>query len=158
MEQHMDHLEHALTLLHDHRFFAKLSKCCCGQPKVVFLGHVITFTGVNVEQEKITAIQSWLFPTFVKEVRGFLGLTRYYRRFVRNYGMITRPLIALTKKDGFIWSTEALTAFQKLKQALMSTPVPRLPDFSKDFTVECDTSSEGVGAILSQEDHPVAFL
>ncbi|GJU29316.1 peroxidase 64 [Tanacetum coccineum] len=158
MEQHMNHLEQALALLHDHRFFAKLSKCCFGQTQVVFLGHVITAAGVHVEQEKISAIQSWPVPTSVKEVRGFLGLTGYYRRFVRNYGMIARSLTALTKKDGFVWSTETLTAFHKLKQALMSTMVLRLPDFSKDFTVECDASSEGAGAILSQEDHPVAYF
>ncbi|KAJ0900594.1 putative nucleotidyltransferase, Ribonuclease H [Helianthus annuus] len=158
MEQHIDHLEQALALLHNHQFFAKLSKCCFGQPQVVFLGHVINSAGVQVEQEKISAIQSWPIPTSVKEVRGFLGLTGYYRRFVRNYGLIARPLTALTKKDGFIWSTEALNAFQQLKQALMSTPVLRLPDFTKDFTVECDASSDGVGAILSQEDHPVAYF
>ncbi|KAJ0442677.1 putative nucleotidyltransferase, Ribonuclease H [Helianthus annuus] len=158
MEQHIDHLEQALALLHNHQFFAKLSKCCFGQPQVVFLGHVINSAGVQVEQEKISAIQSWPIPTSVKEVRGFLGLTGYYRRFVRNYGLIARPLTALTKKDGFIWSTEALNAFQQLKQALMSTPVLRLPDFTKDFTMECDASSDGVGAILSQEDHPVAYF
>ncbi|XP_076896743.1 uncharacterized protein LOC143549833 [Bidens hawaiensis] len=126
--------------------------------QVVFLGHVITSTGVHVEQERISAIQSWPIPTSVKEVRGFLGLTGYYRRFICNYGLIARPLTALTKKDGFNWSMEAITAFQQLKQALMSTPVLRLPDFTKDFTVECDASSEGVGAILSQEDHPVAYF
>ncbi|PWA81057.1 hypothetical protein CTI12_AA191120 [Artemisia annua] len=158
MEQHMNHLEQALALLHDHQFFAKLSKCCFGQPQVVFLGHVITSAGVHVEQEKISAIQSWPVPTSVKEVRGFLGLTGYYRRFVRDYGMIARPLTALTKKDGFVWSTEAFTAFHKLKQALMSTPVLRLPDFSEAFTVECDASSEGVGAILLQDDHPMAYF
>ncbi|GJW65964.1 ty3-gypsy retrotransposon protein, partial [Tanacetum coccineum] len=158
MEQHMNHLEQDLALLHDHRFFAKLSKCCFGQTQVVFLGHVITVARVHVEQEKISAIQSWPIPTSVKEVRGFLGLTRYYRRFVCNIKMIARSLTTLTKKDGFVWSTEALTTFHKFKQALMSTPVLRLPDFSKDFTMECDASSEGVGAILSQEDHPVAYF
>ncbi|GJS23752.1 retrotransposon gag domain, retroviral aspartyl protease, partial [Tanacetum coccineum] len=127
-------------------------------PFVIGGGGADLVLGVHVEQEKISVIQSWPVSTFVKEVRGFLGLTGYYRRFVRNYGMITCSLTSLTKKDGFVWSTEALTAFHKLKQALMSTPVLRIPDFSKDFTVECDASSEGVGAILSQEDHPVAYF
>ncbi|GKA29066.1 retrovirus-related pol polyprotein from transposon 297 family protein, partial [Tanacetum coccineum] len=103
---------------------------------------------VHVEQEKIIAIQSWPVPTFVKEVRGFVGLIGYHRRFVRNYGMIAHPLTAHTKKDNFLWSIEALTDSQKLKQTLISTPVLRLLNFSKDFTVECDASSEGTGAIL----------
>ncbi|GJY50086.1 putative mitochondrial protein [Tanacetum coccineum] len=158
MEQHMYHLEQVLKLLRDNQFFAKFSKCCFGQQKVVFLGHVITSEGVQVEQEKISAVQSWPIPTTVKEVRGFLGLTGYYRRFVKNYGLIARPLTALTKKDGFLWSEEALKAFNKLKQALLSTPILRLPDFSKTFVVECDASSDGVGAILSQDDHPVAYF
>lgn len=103
-------------------------------------------------------MQSWLVPSNVKEVHGFLGLTGYYRRLVRNYGLIARPLIALTKKDGLVWSDEALNAFTTLKQALLSTPVLRLPDFSKTFVVECDASSAGVGAILSQEEHHVTYF
>ncbi|KAJ0440472.1 putative nucleotidyltransferase, Ribonuclease H [Helianthus annuus] len=158
LEQHQSHLEQALKLLHDNRFFAKLSKCCFGQEQVVFLGHLINAKGVSMEEEKIAAIKTWPVPSTVKEVRGFLGLTGYYRRFVRNYGLIARPLTALTKKDGFIWSEAALKAFNDLKQALLSTPVLRLPDFSKPFVIECDASSDGVGAILSQEDHPVAYF
>nr|GEZ64655.1 Ty3/gypsy retrotransposon protein [Tanacetum cinerariifolium] len=97
-------------------------------------------------------------PSTFQAVRGFLGLTGHYTRFVRNYGVIARQLTVLTKKDGFIWSTEALIAFNTLKHALLTAPVLRLPDFSKTFVVECDASSEGVRAILSQDEHPVAYF
>ncbi|GKF16446.1 RNA-directed DNA polymerase, reverse transcriptase [Tanacetum coccineum] len=106
------------------------------QKHVVFLGHVVNSKGVSVEEEKISAVRSWHVPSTVKEVRGFLGLTGYYRRFFCNYGLIARPLTALTKKDGFVWSEEALKTFNDLKQALLSTPVLRLPDFSKPFIIE----------------------
>ncbi|GKB85833.1 retrotransposable element Tf2 [Tanacetum coccineum] len=113
---------------------------------------------VQVDQEKILAVQSWPIPSNVKQVRGFLGLTGYYRIFMRNYRVIVRPLTVLTKKDGFIWSKEALLAFNTLKQALLTALVLRLPNFSKTFVVECDASSKGVGAILSQDEHPVAYF
>lgn len=111
-----------------------------------------------MEQEKILAFQLWPVPSNVKEVRGFLGLTGYYRRFVRNYGLIARPLTALTKKYGFIWSKEALIAFNTLKQTLLLAPVLRLQDFSIMFVVECNASSAEVGANLSQDDHPIAYF
>ncbi|KAD2393941.1 hypothetical protein E3N88_40918 [Mikania micrantha] len=112
--------------------------------------------GFQVDQDNIVAIKSWPIPLNVQEVRGFLGLTGFYRRFIRNYGIIARPLTNLTKKDGFKWSEEALLAFNTLKAALISAPILHLPDFRKPFTVECDASSDGVGAILTQENHPIA--
>ncbi|KAD3640471.1 hypothetical protein E3N88_29694 [Mikania micrantha] len=157
-ELHFHHLQTALELLHSQQFFAKASKCCFGQSKVLFLGHVVTAIGVQVDEEKISAVLSWPIPNNVKAVRGFLGLTGYYRRFVRNYGILARPLTNLTKKDGFKWTDNEAAAFERLKQALVSAPVLRLPDFSVPFTIECDASSQGVGAILIQNDHPVAYF
>ncbi|KAC9657515.1 hypothetical protein E3N88_45437 [Mikania micrantha] len=93
-----------------------------------------------------------------KLLRGFPGLTGYNRWFVRNYGILVRPLTALTKKDGFQWTETEATAFERLKQALISAPVLRLTDFSVPFLIECDASSEGVGTILIQDDHPVAYF
>ncbi|GJY20527.1 retrotransposon gag domain, retroviral aspartyl protease [Tanacetum coccineum] len=95
--------------------------------------------GVSVEDEKISAVKSWPIPSTVKEV-------------------IARPLTALTKKDEFLWSKEALKAFNDLKQVLLTTPILRLLDFSEPFVIECDASSDGVGAILSQEDHPIDYF
>ncbi|GJW39349.1 retrotransposon gag domain, retroviral aspartyl protease [Tanacetum coccineum] len=97
-------------------------------------------------------------PTTVKEVRGFLGLPVLSYDLLKVMDFIATSLTTLTKKDGFLWSDEALKAFNELKQALLSTPILRLPNFLKTFVVECDTSSDGVGAILSQDDHPVAYF
>lgn len=94
-----------------------------------------------------------------QRVTWFLGLTGYYQRFVRNYGKIARALIGLTKKNGFFFLSSSTTlAFQRLKTALSSVPVLGLPDFLQPLTVEYDASSEGVGAILLQFDHPIAYF
>ncbi|KAD6118896.1 hypothetical protein E3N88_10167 [Mikania micrantha] len=118
MDQHIQHLETTLQLLQHHQFFAKLSKCCFGQTKVIFLGHVVTAEGVQVEEEKIYVVKSCPFQ------------------------------VQLNKSE----------AFNALKEDLMCAHVLRLPDFSKLFVVECDASSDGVGAILSQDEHPIAYF
>ncbi|KAJ7957493.1 Ty3/gypsy retrotransposon protein [Quillaja saponaria] len=156
--QHQLHLREALSLLQGHQFYAKSSKCLFAKSQINFLGHVISENGVQVEKEKVATVQAWPIPTNVKKLRGFLGLTYYYRRFVKNYGLIAHPLTNLTKKNAFQWTPAANEAFSRLKEALTTVPVLRLPDFSQEFTVESDASSEGVGAILSQSGHPVAYF
>jgi len=116
---------------------------------VGYLGHLISSEGVVVDPAKIQSVQNWLVPTSPKGVHSFLGLAGYYRKFVRGFGIIDAPLTKLLTKDGFCWSEDSLLAFNKLKQALISPLVLRLPNFSQQFVVECDACGDGLGAILS---------
>lgn len=132
--------------------------CLFGWTHIQYLGHLIYRNGVGVDPDKIHAIIDWPIPKNVKDLLGFLGLTGYCRSFVRNYGMIARALTNLTKKNAFIWSSSVTLAFQQLKTALTSILVLGLSNFSQPFTVECDASSKGVGAIVLQFDHLIAYF
>jgi len=104
-------------------------------------------------------VVNWCTPQSVKDLRSFLGLAGHYRKFVRNFGIIAKPLTELLKKNTlFIWTTSHDQSFQALKQALSSSPVLALPDFSKPFRIETDASASGIDAVLTQEGHPLAFL
>jgi hypothetical protein len=121
------------------------------------LGHVISASGVAMDPAKVEAVQAWLTPQTPRALHGFLGLTGYYRKFIRDYDNIAGPLTQLLKKEAFAWSPEATTAFTTLKQVLTTDPVLQLPDFDKPFIVNCDTSGTGFGAVLHQEAGPIAF-
>ena len=155
---HLRHLRAVLDELQRHQLFIKRSKCSFGATSVAYLGHIISAAGVAMDPAKVAAIHDWPPPRTVRAVRGFLGLTGYYRRFVHNYGTVAAPLTALLKKDGFVWDDAAMAAFTALKAAVSSAPVLAMPDFGKRFVVECDASSTGFGGVLVQEGHPVAFF
>ena len=146
------------ALARDH-WKLKLSKCSFAQQKISYLGHIISADGVGTDLAKLDAIAQWPIPDSVKELRGFLGLAGYYRKFVRHFGIISKPLTNLLKKHVlFVWTEDHHRAFQTLKDALCNAPVLALPNFSRPFCIETDASDMGIGAVLMQDGHPLAFL
>ena len=154
---HLRHLEIALQVLKEGEFTLEFSKCSFAQQKIEYLGHVVSGEGVQPLSDKVQAIQQWPPPCTAQALRGFLGLVGFYRRFIRNYTMLATPLTNLLTKEEFHWTVEAEVAFKKLKQAMTHSPVLALPDFMKPFVVETDASGSGMGAVISQGGHPIAF-
>ena len=111
MELHLSHLRTILKLLLHHQLYAKRSKCVFGYTEVDYLGHIISGQGVNADPKKIAAMMAWPILTSIKALKGFLGLTSYYRKFIQNYGHVAAPLTALLKNNAFIWSIHAKEAF-----------------------------------------------
>ena len=148
LSDHVHHLQLVLEVLVKHQLYAKQSKCVFACKEVEYLGHLIAGDGVRKDLRKTIAMQQWPISKDVKALRGFLGLTIYYRKFVKGYGQIAAPLTTLLSKDSFIWNSEASHVFQLLKDAMSNHLVLALPNFCKSFVVECDASGVGVGAVL----------
>jgi hypothetical protein len=157
-EEHEQHLRVVLGKLRSHQLYAKFSKCEFWLQKVSFLGHVLTAEGVAVDPEKVTAVSEWKQPTSVLEIRSFLGLAGYYRRFIEGFSRIARPMTELLKKDKkFVWTEACERSFHELKERLTTAPVLVLPDIRKDFVIFCDASRQGLGCVLMQEGRVVAY-
>jgi hypothetical protein len=158
MEAHLVHLRITLDALRENQLFAKLSKCTIRCGEVEYLGHIVTAQGVCADPGKIQAMVDWPFPKNIKGLRGFLGLTGYYRKFIKGHGTIAAPLTAMLKKDSYVWSEPAQQAFQALKDAVTRAPFLALPNFSQPFVIECDASGVCIWAVLMQGRQLVAYL
>ncbi|GKB86630.1 putative reverse transcriptase domain-containing protein [Tanacetum coccineum] len=157
-EEHGKHLKIVLELLKKETLYAKFSKCDFWLDSVQFMGHVIDRSGVHIDPAKIEAIKSWVAPMTPMEMRQFLGLSRYYRGFIKGFSLISKPLTKLTQKDKkYKWGKEEEEAFQTLKQKLCSAPILALLEGTEDFVVYCDTSLKDYGAVLMQREKVIAY-
>lgn len=148
IEEQLKHLERVLEILRENEMCANRKKYSFAQSKVEYLSHIMSEQGVEADSEKIKSVSEWPCLTNVREVCGFLGLTGYYKKFVRRYRSITAPLTQLLKNGGFKWTNEAKEAFEKLKKVMMSLPILAIPDFSLPFEIDTDASRDGIGAVL----------
>ncbi|GJX38275.1 putative nucleotidyltransferase, ribonuclease H [Tanacetum coccineum] len=157
-EEHTNHLRIILELLKKDKLYAKFSKCDFWISIVQFLGHVIDSQGIHVDPAKIEAVKNWASPTTPTEVHQFLGLAGYYRRFIKDFSKIAKPLTELTQKNKkYIWGEDQESAFQLLKQKLYEAPILALPEGNDDFVVYCDASHQGLGAVLMQREKVIAY-
>nr|GFB20828.1 putative reverse transcriptase domain-containing protein [Tanacetum cinerariifolium] len=157
-EEHGEHLRIILDLLKKEKLYVKFSKCDFWLDFVQFLGHVIDSRGVHVDPAKIKAVKNWPAPTTPTEVRQFMGLAGFYRRFIEGFSLISKPLTKLTEKNkSFVWGAEEDAAFQRLKRELCSAPILSLPNGPDDFVVYCDASLNGLGAVLMQRNKVIAY-
>jgi len=157
-EEHERHLRLVLDALRKNQFYAKLKKCAFWLSEVAFLGHVINQHGISVDPKNVASVVSWQRPTTVTEIRSFLGLAGYYRRFVQDFSCIAKPLTRLTEKGvPFVWNNDCDTSFQTLKDKLVNAPILALPESGKRFTVYTDASRVGLGCVLMQDGKVIAY-
>jgi hypothetical protein len=151
-EEHAKHLRIVLARLREHQLYAKFSKCAFWLEEIQFLGDVLTSQGIAVDPSKVKDILEWKPPTTLHQVRSFLALAGYYRRFIPDFSKIVKPITDLLKNDTkFDWSSKCDEAFKQLKVLLTTTPVLAQPNIEKPFDVYCDASGSGLGCVLMQE-------
>ncbi|WVZ80997.1 hypothetical protein U9M48_028425 [Paspalum notatum var. saurae] len=156
--EHEEHLRLVLQRLREHRLYAKPSKCEIRIDEVPFLGHIVSKGGIAVDPRKVSAVVNWEIPRTPREIRGFLGLAGYYRRYIENFSKVAKPMTSLLEKDAtFKWTEARQKAFDELKKRLTTAPILVLPDPAKKFTVYCDASKEGLGCVLMQEGKVIAY-
>jgi hypothetical protein len=142
----------------EHQLYAKLSKCSFHQNIIHYLGHIIFEDGIAMDPQKIESIREWTTPKNVTEVRSFMGLASYYRRFIAGFSRIAHPITYLQRKGKkFQWTEECERSFRQLKQLSTTAPILRILDLNEDFTVRTDASKEGLGVVLSQKGFVICF-
>jgi hypothetical protein len=157
-EEHAKHLRIALQILQEHQLCAKFSKCEFWLDQVEFLGHVISKEGIAVNLSKLASVLEWEAPKNIKQIREFLGMAGYYRRFIEGFSTIARPMTKLLQKNTpFVWSEECEASFQTLKEKLTTAPVLAVTETGKDYTVYCDASKNGLGCVLMQDRKVIAY-
>jgi hypothetical protein len=157
-EEHEEHLRLVLQKLREHQLYVKFSKCDFWLKEVSFLGHIITDGGIAVDPSKVQDVLNWNSPKNVPEMRTFLGLAGYYRRFIEGFSKIVKPLTFLLEKGKeFKWDDKCQACFEELKKKLTTAPVLIMPDIHKGFDVYCDASRQGLGCVLMQEGKVIAY-
>jgi len=150
MEEHEEHLQIILQVLREHKLYAKFSKCEFFKDHIQYLGHVISKDGISVDPDKIKAIINWPIPKDVPEVRSFMGITGYYRKFIEVFSKITNPINSLQKKGRkFVWDLKCEESFKKFKEHLTTAPILKIADPHKDFVVCTNACNEGLGGVLT---------
>ncbi|XP_070020708.1 putative mitochondrial protein AtMg00860 [Nicotiana tabacum] len=154
----MEHLSKVFQVLRENKLYIKREKCEFAQPKVHFLGHVISNGELRMDEVKVRTIQEWEAPIKVIELRSFLGLVTYYRQFISEYSAKAVPLTELLKKNKpWVWTEHCQKVFECLKAAVTDEPVLALPDFAKTFEMHTDASDFAIEGVLMQDKHPISF-
>jgi hypothetical protein len=159
-EEHTKHLKMVLDKLQEFKLTVAWHKCHFYQQEILFLGHIVTQNGVKADPAKVTAVAQYPQPRDPHELRSFLGMSNYFRRYIKQYALVAEPLTRLLKKEcDYVWGEQQDTAFQNLKTALTTAPVLKLPDWQSDspFEITCDASYQGLSGVLMQDGHPIAF-
>jgi hypothetical protein len=157
-EGHDEHLRLVLYRLRENQLYAKLSKCEFWLKDVSFLGHIISEGGISVDSCKVKDVLSWKTPQNVSNIRSFLDLAGYYRRFIEGFSKISKAMMELLAKGNtFEWTPRHETSFQDLKKRLTTTLVLTMSDMEKPFSIYCDASGQDLGCVLMQDGHVVAY-